>query len=145
MNGIKLAKKNMWQGHQQAAPSVHYTTRCKRSLMLLRMGEIIARNMLSWLKLSIKFVIVTSSWLFILFFRLMDEVWLTKNFDNSHWITWCAHFLNVPVVYFHIWPDDGSVNWNMSPNFLILITIFLILITIYTGCFRRNSKYFRMW
>ena len=31
----------------QAAPSVHYTTSCKHSLVLLRMGEIIARNMLS--------------------------------------------------------------------------------------------------
>jgi len=30
---------------------VHYTTSCKHSLMLLKMGEIIARNMLSWLEL----------------------------------------------------------------------------------------------
>ena len=50
----------------QAAPSVHYTTSCKHSLVLHRMGEIIARNMLSWLQLSIKFVIVAYSWLFIL-------------------------------------------------------------------------------
>jgi len=34
-------------GHQQAAPSVHYTTSCKHSLALLRMGETVARNMLS--------------------------------------------------------------------------------------------------
>jgi len=32
-----------------AAPSVHCTTSCEHSLVLLRMGEIIARNMLSWL------------------------------------------------------------------------------------------------
>jgi len=32
---------------QPAASSVHYTTSCKHSLMLLRMGEIIARNMSS--------------------------------------------------------------------------------------------------
>jgi hypothetical protein len=31
----------------QATSSVHYTTSCKHSLVLLRMGEIIARNMLS--------------------------------------------------------------------------------------------------
>jgi len=31
----------------QSASSVHYTTSCKHSLVLLRMGEIIARNMLS--------------------------------------------------------------------------------------------------
>jgi len=29
------------------ASSVHYTTSCKRSLVLLRMGEIIAQKMLS--------------------------------------------------------------------------------------------------
>ena len=33
----------------QAASSVRYTTSCKHSLALLRMGEIIARNVLSWL------------------------------------------------------------------------------------------------
>ena len=32
---------------QQAASPVHYTTSCKHSLVLLRMGEIVARNMLS--------------------------------------------------------------------------------------------------
>jgi len=41
-------------GDQQAASSVLYTTSCKHSLVLLRMGEIIARNMLSSLKLLIK-------------------------------------------------------------------------------------------
>ena len=34
-------------GRQQAASSVLYTTSCKHSPMLLRMGEITARNMLS--------------------------------------------------------------------------------------------------
>ena len=33
----------------QATSPVHYTTSCKHSLVLLRVGEIIARNMLSWL------------------------------------------------------------------------------------------------
>jgi len=36
------------------APPVHYTTSWKHNVMLLRMGEIIARNMLSWLKIIIK-------------------------------------------------------------------------------------------
>ena len=35
----------------QASSSVHYTTSYKHSPVLLRMDEIIARNMLSWLKL----------------------------------------------------------------------------------------------
>jgi len=34
---------------------VFYTTSCKHSLVLLRMGEIIARNMLNWLKLLGKY------------------------------------------------------------------------------------------
>jgi len=33
--------------YQPAASSVHYTTSCKHSLVLLRTGEIIARNTLS--------------------------------------------------------------------------------------------------
>jgi len=36
-----------------AISSVHITTSCKSSLLLLRMGEFIARNMLSWWKSSI--------------------------------------------------------------------------------------------
>jgi len=37
----------MLPAYQPAASSVHYTTSCKHSLMLMRKGEIIARNMLS--------------------------------------------------------------------------------------------------
>ena len=37
---------------------MHYTTCCKHSLVLLRMGEIIARNMLSLLKLLIKLLLL---------------------------------------------------------------------------------------
>jgi len=44
-------------GDQQATSAVHYTTSCKHSLVLLRMGEIIARIMLSWLKLLIKLLL----------------------------------------------------------------------------------------
>jgi len=36
-----------------ATSPVHYTTSCKHSLVLLKMGEIIARNMLNWLELLI--------------------------------------------------------------------------------------------
>ena len=43
---------------QQAASSVLYTISCKHSIALLRMGEIIARNMLSWLKLLIKLLLL---------------------------------------------------------------------------------------
>jgi len=45
-------------GHQKAASSVHCTTSCKHSLVLMRMDDIIARNMLSWLKLLIKLLLL---------------------------------------------------------------------------------------
>jgi len=35
-------------GYWPAKSLVHYTTSCKHSLVLLRMGKIIARNMSSW-------------------------------------------------------------------------------------------------
>ena len=47
-----------WPCHQQATSSVLYTTSCKHSLVLLRMRDIIARNMLSWLKLLIKLLLL---------------------------------------------------------------------------------------
>jgi hypothetical protein len=43
-----------WKRRNRPATSwMHYTTSCKHSLGLLKMGEIIARNMLSWLDLLI--------------------------------------------------------------------------------------------
>jgi len=39
--------------YQPAASSVHCTTSCKHNLVLLRMGAIITRNMLSWLEILI--------------------------------------------------------------------------------------------
>jgi len=44
-------------GFWSAASSVHYTTSCKHRFVLLRMGVIIARNMLSWLELLINLLL----------------------------------------------------------------------------------------
>ena len=44
---VELEPIPLLPGHQQAAWSVHYTTSCKHSLVILRMGEIIVPNMLS--------------------------------------------------------------------------------------------------
>jgi len=38
-------------GVKRPATSVHYTTSCKHSLVLLRMNEIIAQNTLNWMEL----------------------------------------------------------------------------------------------
>jgi len=43
----KLDEVPSHPAYQPAASSVHYTTSCKHILVLLRMGEIMGRNMLS--------------------------------------------------------------------------------------------------
>jgi len=40
-------------GYRPASSWVHYTTSCKHSLVLLKMGDSITQNMLSWLELLI--------------------------------------------------------------------------------------------
>ena len=52
------APKMLPVGEQQAATLVHYTASWKHSLVFLRMGEIIARNTLSWLPLLIKLLLL---------------------------------------------------------------------------------------
>jgi len=47
---LKLNREIPHKICRPAAKSLHYTISCKHSLVFLRMGEIIARNMLSWLK-----------------------------------------------------------------------------------------------
>ena len=56
--GFYVNEKSTDTSWLQAAPSVLYTTSCKHSLALLRMDEIIARNMLSWLKLLLKLLLL---------------------------------------------------------------------------------------
>ena len=71
-----------------AASPVHYTTSCKHrqcsiasalyhklsteSIVLLRMDEIIARNMLKLIEIINKVIIVASSWLFIIIVSMID-------------------------------------------------------------------------
>ena len=57
----------------QAASPVLYTTSCKHSLVVLRMGEIIARNMLNWLKLLVK----------LLFLHLVGCIYYCVNDSRS--------------------------------------------------------------
>jgi len=55
-HSVKLCR---WCGSVSAiVDTLLYNTSCKHSLVLLRMGEIIARNMLSWLKLLIKWLLL---------------------------------------------------------------------------------------
>ena len=56
-------------GVKQAKSSVHYTTRYKHSLVLLRMGEIIAPKHVELIETVNKIIIVASVWLFILLYQ----------------------------------------------------------------------------
>jgi len=44
---VVLTERTPLPGYRPATSWVHYTTSCKHSLVLLKMGEIISRNMLS--------------------------------------------------------------------------------------------------
>jgi hypothetical protein len=88
-----------------------YTTSCKHSLVLLRMGEIIARNMLSWLGLSINTIIVASSSLFILLYQWRtaaqtsnvllcnDLRYLISTHSYSFWVFTCVSKFR----HFYMW------------------------------------------
>ena len=106
----------------QTTSSVHYTTSCKHILVLLRMGEIIARNMLSWLKLSIKFVIVASSWLFILLYHWCT-VTQTSNLIFIKSDIW--EFSRKPVEKIQVslksGKDKGYFTWRPIYIFLIIL------------------------
>ena len=69
--------------HQQAASSVLYTTSCKHNLVLLKMDEIIARNLLNWLKLLIKLLLLH---LFgCLYYRNLKSSKTSQSHDTVSW------------------------------------------------------------
>jgi len=61
-------------GHQQATSSMLYTTSCKHSLVLLRMGENYLPKHVELIEVINKIVIVASSWLSILLFREFENL-----------------------------------------------------------------------
>jgi len=85
-----------------AASPVHYATSCKHSLVLLKMDEIIARNMLSWLKLLIKLLLlrlVDFLYYFFLFWSFSQRkllVWAISR-DRSLWVP----LVPLPLVPLH--------------------------------------------
>jgi hypothetical protein len=58
-----------------------YTTNCKHSLVLLRMGEIIAWNMLNWLVLLIKLLLLH---LIGCLYYCISEAWSHKHQQELH-------------------------------------------------------------
>jgi hypothetical protein len=63
-------------GHQQAASSAHYTTSCKHSLVLLRIGRNYRPKHVELIeiinKIIIIIIIIASSWLFLLQFTFLS-------------------------------------------------------------------------
>jgi len=67
---------------------VHYTTNCKHSIVLLRMGEIIARNMLNLSKLLIKLLLLHPvGRLYYYILRLSKAKWIIWNINNLSFST----------------------------------------------------------
>jgi len=99
-----------------SALPVHYTTSYKHSLVLLRMDEIVARNMLSWLQLSIKSVIVASNWLFILLYQwcTVTKHQILYSFGRLYW-AWIDIGLTLPK-FFHlkVCKPKSQVNFNTN-------------------------------
>jgi len=106
--------------HQQATSSVHYTANCKHSLVLLRMGEIIARNMLSWLKLLIRFVIVASSWLFILLYH-----WCTVTQTSNVFL---SHLRSHPLLHIMFAFQWQSINLSVVWTYFSYASYHLIIV-----------------
>jgi hypothetical protein len=78
-----------------SASSVHYTTSCKHSLMLLKTGEIIARHMLNWLELLINRYCCI--YLVVNIIVLVTHAHTSTNIKygvNSPWISW----------FYYSWP-----------------------------------------
>jgi len=42
--------------------------------------------------------------------------------------TFNSHSLNIPGLFFHIWPDDGSFELKHLAEFLILFTIYTVVL-----------------
>jgi len=75
----------------QTASSLHYTTSCKHSLVLLGMGEIIARNVLNWLKLLIQLLLHLVGCLYYYYY---SRIFFVSGTENSRWFQlaclWCG-------------------------------------------------------
>ena len=97
-----------------AASPVLYTTSCKHSLLLLRMGEIIARNMLSWLKLSIKLLMLHP--VGCLYYCINDA---RSHKYHTFLICWFAVYFNIiPLTRLGLWLGLFIVSYfNSAPSF----------------------------
>jgi len=47
---------------------------------------------------------------------------------KQYGILHCVHSLNVLVLCFHIWPDDGSFEPKYVAQFIILIAIYIVVL-----------------
>jgi len=85
---------------------------CKHSLVLLRMGEIIARNMLSWLKLLIKWLLLHLVGYLYYCTYCRCSIWRHKRFIytvlSTQWVTW----------------DSNKILWGREPRYMYDIWLF---------------------
>ena len=109
-------------GHQQATSSVLYTTSCKHSPVLLRMSEIIARNMFSWLKCLVKLLLLHI--VGCLYYCINDarlnkhQIWFVCVCVPSHELSKSFSFLEGEVLLF---TNNEACGWWGKQNLLKLL------------------------
>ena len=109
--------KSRLPGYLPAASSVHYTTSCKHSLVLLMIGAIIGRNMLSWLELLINRYCCNWSVVYIITLDLyglpvMNTLtsFITK-YNQEDATLHCIYCIGYPMLYIRFRaPEDGQRN-----------------------------------
>ena len=98
--------------HQQAASSVLYTTSCKHSLVFLRMGEIIARNMLSWLKLLIKLLLLQL--IGCLYYFINDARSHKHQSRHESFKLYLNYILAVYIQFYLLINTEDTVRWKVT-------------------------------
>ena len=123
--------------YQPAASSVHHTTSCKHSLVLLRIDEIIARNMLSCLELLINRYCCICLVVYIIGEGIvwkilyLNQSWIVYEEKSVPWPKWryfrfllfCSHlchsgFVGLEVSYWPLVPKFAGSNPAEAVGFL---------------------------
>ena len=109
-----------WRCCRPATSSVHYTTSCKHSLVLLRMGEIIARNRLSWLKLLINSLLLHLVGYLYNWQMVFNSVF--KGLKHSHVSrsTKFPTYSSISLQYLMAQPADKGLSTDMSSRLVSL-------------------------
>jgi len=117
-----------------------YTTSCKHSLVLLKMGEIIARNLLSWLKLLIKLLLLR---LVGCLYYCISDVRSHKHQTEFPYYIPTGRLKTVDKLFHAIHRDAWNFAFSERISNCELSRLFISMATS-TGC-RRQSVGYSLW